>query len=109
VSFVTSLRQIPDASEYAGEPGVIGKQCNGDWCEMSFDGHTGWIGQAQTWGELSFPEYGPRSFKAPPGGAVVFSGGLLHAVSKVTRWRRYAFLPFLVSLSQFVALACEGG
>jgi len=25
----------------------------------------------------------------------VFSGGLLHAVSKVTRGRRYAFLPFL--------------
>ncbi|MEY8840714.1 2OG-Fe(II) oxygenase, partial [Cribrihabitans sp. XS_ASV171] len=24
-------------------------------------------------GEVSFPEYGPRSFKAPPGGAVVFS------------------------------------
>lgn len=46
-------------------------------------------------GELGFPEYGPRSFKAPPGGAVVFSGSLLHAVSKVTRGRRYAFLPFL--------------
>ena len=46
-------------------------------------------------GEVSFPEYGPRSFKAPPGGAVVFSCSLLHAVSKVTRGRRYAFLPFL--------------
>src|SRR5262249_15319529 len=46
-------------------------------------------------GDLSFPEYGPRSYKAPPGGAVVFSGSLLHAVSKVTRGRRYAFLPFL--------------
>jgi predicted 2-oxoglutarate/Fe(II)-dependent dioxygenase YbiX/peroxiredoxin len=46
-------------------------------------------------GELSFPEYGPRSYKAPPGGAVVFSCPLLHAVSKVTRGRRYAFLPFL--------------
>lgn len=46
-------------------------------------------------GEVSFPEYGPRSFKAPPGGAVVFSCGLLHAVSRVTRGRRYAFLPFL--------------
>ena len=29
-------------------------------------------------GELSFPEYGPRSFKPPPGGAVVFSCSLLH-------------------------------
>src|SRR5215207_719208 len=46
-------------------------------------------------GEVSFPEYGPRSFKPPPGGAVVFSCSLLHAVSKVTRGRRYAFLPFL--------------
>jgi len=46
-------------------------------------------------GEVSFPEYGPRGFKAPPGGAVVFSCSLLHKVSKVTRGRRYAFLPFL--------------
>jgi len=46
-------------------------------------------------GEVSFPEYGPRSYKAPPGGAVVFSCPLLHAVSRVTRGRRYAFLPFL--------------
>jgi predicted 2-oxoglutarate/Fe(II)-dependent dioxygenase YbiX/peroxiredoxin len=46
-------------------------------------------------GELSFPEYGPRSFKIPAGGAAVFSCSLLHAVSKVTRNRRYAFLPFL--------------
>ena len=46
-------------------------------------------------GEVSFPEYGPRSFKPPPGGAVVFSCSLLHAVSPVTQGRRYAFLPFL--------------
>jgi predicted 2-oxoglutarate/Fe(II)-dependent dioxygenase YbiX len=46
-------------------------------------------------GEVNFPEYGPRSFKAPIGGAVVFSCSLLHAVSKVTRGRRFAFLPFL--------------
>jgi predicted 2-oxoglutarate/Fe(II)-dependent dioxygenase YbiX len=45
--------------------------------------------------EVSVPECGPRSFKAPTGGAVVFSCSLLHAVSKVTRGRRYAFLPFL--------------
>jgi len=48
-----------------------------------------------TGGEISFPEYGPRSFKMPPGGAVVFSCSLLHEVSKVTSGRRYAFLPFL--------------
>jgi peroxiredoxin/predicted 2-oxoglutarate/Fe(II)-dependent dioxygenase YbiX len=46
-------------------------------------------------GEVSFPEYGPRGFKPAPGGAVVFSCSLLHSVSKVTRGRRYAFLPFL--------------
>lgn len=46
-------------------------------------------------GEVSFPEFGPRSYKATAGGAVVFSCSLLHAVSKVTRGRRYAFLPFL--------------
>jgi len=46
-------------------------------------------------GEVSFPEYGSRSYKAPLGGAVVFSAPLLHAVSKVTTGRRFAFLPFL--------------
>jgi peroxiredoxin/predicted 2-oxoglutarate/Fe(II)-dependent dioxygenase YbiX len=46
-------------------------------------------------GEVSFPEYGPQGFKAPPGGAVVFSCSLLHAVSRITRGKRYAFLPFL--------------
>ena len=46
-------------------------------------------------GEVSFPEYGPRSFKPPPGGAVIFPCALLHAVSQVTRGSRYAFLPFL--------------
>jgi predicted 2-oxoglutarate/Fe(II)-dependent dioxygenase YbiX len=46
-------------------------------------------------GELNFPEYGPRSFKMPVGGAVVFSCSLLHAVSPVTKGKRYAFLPFL--------------
>ena len=46
-------------------------------------------------GEISFPEYGPRGFKPPPGGAVVFSCSLLHAVSKVAAGERFAFLPFL--------------
>ena len=46
-------------------------------------------------GELSFPEFGPRSYKAPPGAALIFPGALLHAVSPVTRGRRYAFLPFV--------------
>jgi len=46
-------------------------------------------------GEIGFPEYGPRRFKIATGGAVVFSCSLMHAVSTVTRGRRYAFLPFL--------------
>jgi len=46
-------------------------------------------------GDLSFPEYGPRKFKPPLGGAIIFPCSLLHAVSRVTRGSRYAFLPFL--------------
>jgi predicted 2-oxoglutarate/Fe(II)-dependent dioxygenase YbiX/peroxiredoxin len=46
-------------------------------------------------GEIGFPEYGHRRYKPPIGGAVVFSCSLLHAVSEVTRGRRFAFLPFL--------------
>ncbi|MEQ1780738.1 MAG: 2OG-Fe(II) oxygenase [Hyphomonadaceae bacterium] len=46
-------------------------------------------------GEICFPEYGSRSYKPPPGAAVIFSCSMLHAVTQVTRGRRYAFLPFL--------------
>lgn len=46
-------------------------------------------------GELVFPEFGPRRYSAPAGGAVVFSCSLLHAVTPVTKGCRYAFLPFL--------------
>ena len=46
-------------------------------------------------GEISFPEYGSRGFKAAPGTAVVFSASILHQVSRVTRGRRYVFLTFL--------------
>lgn len=46
-------------------------------------------------GEISVPEYGPRSFKAAPGAAIVFSASILHQVSRVTRGRRYVFLTFL--------------
>lgn len=46
-------------------------------------------------GELRFPEFGSRTYRAPRGGAVVFSCSLLHEATPVTRGRRYAFLPFL--------------
>jgi len=46
-------------------------------------------------GELCFPEFGPQTYVAPAGGAVVFSCALLHEARPVTRGRRYATLPFL--------------
>jgi len=46
-------------------------------------------------GELVFPEFGPRRYRAPTGGAVVFSCSLLHEARPVTRGKRYACLPFL--------------
>lgn len=45
-------------------------------------------------GALRFPEFGPRSYRAPTGGAVVFSCSLLHEAMPVTSGVRYAFLPF---------------
>ena len=45
-------------------------------------------------GDLRFPEFGPRTYRPPPGGAVVFSCSLLHEVTPMTAGRRYAFLPF---------------
>jgi hypothetical protein len=45
-------------------------------------------------GDLRFPEFGPRTFRPPVGGAVVFACGLLHEVTRVTASRRYAFVPF---------------
>lgn len=46
-------------------------------------------------GDLRFPEFGPRTYRPPPGGAVVFSCSVLHEATPVTRGKRFAFLPFL--------------
>ncbi|MDQ3624412.1 MAG: 2OG-Fe(II) oxygenase [Verrucomicrobiota bacterium] len=46
-------------------------------------------------GEIWFPEFGPQKYKASSGAAIVFSCSLLHEVPRVTRGKRYAFLPFL--------------
>lgn len=46
-------------------------------------------------GDLRFPEFGERTYRAPTGGAIVFSCSLLHEATPVTRGTRYAFLPFL--------------
>ena len=45
-------------------------------------------------GDLRFPEYGMRTYRAPTGGAVIFSCSLLHEATAVTRGVRYATLPF---------------
>jgi predicted 2-oxoglutarate/Fe(II)-dependent dioxygenase YbiX/peroxiredoxin len=45
--------------------------------------------------DLVFPEFGNRTYRAPCGGAIVFSCGALHQVTPVSRGRRYAFLSFL--------------
>ena len=46
-------------------------------------------------GDLIFPEFGRQSYRAPTGGAVVFSCSLMHEALPVTKGVRYAFLPFL--------------
>jgi predicted 2-oxoglutarate/Fe(II)-dependent dioxygenase YbiX/peroxiredoxin len=46
-------------------------------------------------GSLVFPEYGPRIYRPPAGGALVFSCSMMHAVTPMTRGRRYACLPFV--------------
>jgi len=46
-------------------------------------------------GELRFPEFGTRTYRAPPGGAIVFSCAMLHEATPVTSGERFAFLPFL--------------
>ena len=45
-------------------------------------------------GDLRFPEFGSRAYRAPTGGAIIFSCSLLHEATTVTHGRRYAFLPF---------------
>jgi peroxiredoxin len=64
-------------------------------------------------GDLRFPEFGQRSYRAPTGGAIVFSCSLLHQAMPVTSGRRFAFLPFLydeagASLRQANAHFLEG-
>lgn len=46
-------------------------------------------------GDLRFPEFSDQTYRAPTGGAVVFSCSLMHEATAVTAGRRFAFLPFL--------------
>jgi peroxiredoxin len=45
--------------------------------------------------DLVFPEFGRRVYRAPVGGALVFSTGMLHEVTRITRGKRHVFVPFL--------------
>ncbi len=45
-------------------------------------------------GNLSFPEFRPKTYRPSIGSAVAFSCSLLHEVTPVTRGTRYAFLSF---------------
>jgi len=47
--------------------------------------------------DLIFPEFGRRTYRAPAGGAIVFSCGALHEVTAIRKGKRYAFIPFLYS------------
>jgi hypothetical protein len=47
--------------------------------------------------DLIFPEFGRRTYRAPGGGAIVFSCGALHEVTPIRKGKRYAFIPFLYS------------
>jgi hypothetical protein len=48
-----------------------------------------------TGGDLRFPEYSNKTYRAPTGGAVIFSGSILHEALPVTSGQRYATLPFI--------------
>jgi predicted 2-oxoglutarate/Fe(II)-dependent dioxygenase YbiX len=58
-------------------------------------------------GNLRFPEFGRATYRAPTGGAVVFSCSLMHEASPVTKGERYAFLPFFYN-EENVAQRAEG-
>ncbi len=45
-------------------------------------------------GYLRLPEYGPQLYAPPTGGAVVFSGSLLHLVYRVSKGRRFVVVCF---------------
>jgi SH3-like domain-containing protein len=56
------LRAMPDTTSRIVaklEPGVIGtiKACDGQWCEMEFSGHRGWLSQTQIWGAYPGESY----------------------------------------------------
>ncbi len=53
------------------------------------------LNDAYDGGDLCFPEFGPRTYRPPLGGATVFCCSLLHEATPVTRGERFVFVPFL--------------
>ncbi|MET3898994.1 putative 2-oxoglutarate/Fe(II)-dependent dioxygenase YbiX [Devosia sp. UYZn731] len=53
------------------------------------------LNEAYEGGSLRFPEFGPKTYRAGVGSAVVFSCSLLHEVTPLISGTRYAFLSFL--------------
>ncbi len=51
-------------------------------------------------GDLRFPEYGPDLYRPATGGAIVFSGSLMHEVVPVTAGERYVLLTFLLAVNE---------
>ena len=58
-------------------------------------------------GELVFPEFSRRGYRAGAGGAVVFSCSLMHLVTPVTAGRRLACLPFVFDEAAAAARAVQ--
>lgn len=56
-------------------------------------------------GDLRFPEYGLQTYRPPTGEACIFSCGLVHEATPLTRGHRYAFLPLLYD--EATARRCE--
>lgn len=46
-------------------------------------------------GDLRFAEFGRKTYRAPAGGAIVYSCALLHEITPLARGRRYAFQSLL--------------
>jgi predicted 2-oxoglutarate/Fe(II)-dependent dioxygenase YbiX len=53
------------------------------------------LNDAYAGGTLRFPEFGQTEYRPPAGGAIAFSGGLLHEVLPVSEGRRYVLLTFV--------------
>ncbi|MBP7815890.1 MAG: 2OG-Fe(II) oxygenase [Phenylobacterium sp.] len=60
-------------------------------------------------GDLTFAEFGPKTYRPPTGGAVVFSCSLLHEATAVTKGKRYAFLPFFYDAAAAAIRAANQG